>query len=237
MKLCLIWGVLAVLVVSGLSMDATLDNEIPALRKLLNDVSEEHSIPSLLKLPNDVLEVYRASEEFFDSALSSSLADDELYFAVGLLAPFNARKAFPCFDEPEFKARFQLSIEHEKGLRAVSNMPIEQTRVKGDHLVESQFEPTPQMSTYLLQFLVSDFSSKTKNESSTKIRVWAVENSLNYTDFALAGAKTTLKFFENYTRIPYPLPKLAKFFNVNIYILKTGDELGTFAKYGLSVPD
>ncbi|KAK3745901.1 hypothetical protein QZH41_000282 [Actinostola sp. cb2023] len=55
MKLCLIWGVLAVLVVPGLSMDATLEtDEIPALLKLLNDVSEEHDIPSLLMLPNDV---------------------------------------------------------------------------------------------------------------------------------------------------------------------------------------
>ncbi|KAK3730970.1 hypothetical protein QZH41_019576 [Actinostola sp. cb2023] len=55
MKLCLIWGVLAVLVVPSLSMDATLEtDEMPALLKLLNEVSEEHDIPSLLKLPNDV---------------------------------------------------------------------------------------------------------------------------------------------------------------------------------------
>ncbi|KAK3721404.1 hypothetical protein QZH41_018781 [Actinostola sp. cb2023] len=62
------------------------------------------------------------------------------YFAVGL---WNAPKAFPCFDEPEFKAKFQLTIAHDKGLQAVSNMPIYERRVINDHLVESEFKSTP----------------------------------------------------------------------------------------------
>ncbi|KAK3740436.1 hypothetical protein QZH41_015486 [Actinostola sp. cb2023] len=92
------------------------------------------------------------------------------YFAVGMLGLANARKAFPCFDEPEFKAHVWLTITHDKGLQAVSNMPIQRKIVIDDHLVESRFEMTPKMSTYLLQFLVSDFSSFNETtKSGTKV--------------------------------------------------------------------
>ncbi|KAK3728880.1 hypothetical protein QZH41_019793 [Actinostola sp. cb2023] len=154
------------------------------------------------------------------------------YFAVGLFGLWNARKAFPCFDEPEFKAKFQLTIKHDKGLQVVSNMPIK-GRKAVDHLVESRTKPTPQMSTYLLQFLVSDFLFFEGNtKSGTKvccrpysphrlprlgIRVWADENSLNYTNRAFDVTKRTLSFYEEYTGIPYPLPKLDLAFIPNYY--------------------
>ncbi|KAK3721405.1 hypothetical protein QZH41_018782 [Actinostola sp. cb2023] len=92
------------------------------------------------------------------------------YFAAGVFGLWNARKAFPCFDEPEFKAKFRLTIKHDKGLQAVSNMPIQRRIVIDDHPVESIFENTPKMSTYLLQFLISDFSSfEGKTTSGTKV--------------------------------------------------------------------
>ncbi|KAK3730669.1 hypothetical protein QZH41_005477 [Actinostola sp. cb2023] len=144
------------------------------------------------------------------------------YFAAGLLGLRNARKAFPCFDEPEFKAEFQLFITHDKGLQAVSNMPIQRRIVnyKDDHLVDSEFKPTPKMSTYLLQFLVSDFSSfEEKTKCATKIGVWAVENNVNYTCLASSVTKRTLSFFERYTGIQYPLPKLDLAFIPNYYAI------------------
>lgn len=77
----------------------------------------------------------------------------------------DARAAFPCFDEPEFKSQFIVTLVHEKDYKALSNMPVANTISRNDGFLESHFKETVKMSTYLLAFIVCDFAYK---ESHTK---------------------------------------------------------------------
>lgn len=77
----------------------------------------------------------------------------------------DARAAFPCFDEPEFKAQFIVTLVHQKDYKALSNMPVAKVISRDDGFMESHFKETVKMSTYLLAFIVCDFAYK---ESHTK---------------------------------------------------------------------
>lgn len=77
----------------------------------------------------------------------------------------DARAAFPCFDEPEFKAQFIVTLVHEKDFKALSNMPVAKIVSRDDGFMESHFKETVKMSTYLLAFIVCDFAYK---ETHTK---------------------------------------------------------------------
>ena len=77
----------------------------------------------------------------------------------------DARTAFPCFDEPEFKAQFIATLVHHKDYKALSNMPVAKVVSRDDGFMESHFKETVKMSTYLLAFIVCDFAYK---ESHTK---------------------------------------------------------------------
>lgn len=80
----------------------------------------------------------------------------------------DARAAFPCFDEPEFKSKFIVTLVHEKGYKALSNMPVEKVVKRDDGFVESHFEESVKMSTYLLAFIVCDFAYKESHTKSGK---------------------------------------------------------------------
>ena len=81
----------------------------------------------------------------------------------------DARAAFPCFDEPEFKSQFIVTLVHEKGYKALSNMPVERVIVREDDgFVESHFRESVKMSTYLLAFIVCDFVYKESHTKSGK---------------------------------------------------------------------
>lgn len=77
----------------------------------------------------------------------------------------DARAAFPCFDEPEFKSKFIVTLVHQKDYKALSNMPVAKVISRDDGFMESHFEESVQMSTYLLAFIVCDFGYK---EAHTK---------------------------------------------------------------------
>ncbi|KAK2562234.1 Endoplasmic reticulum aminopeptidase 1 [Acropora cervicornis] len=121
----------------------------------------------------------------------------------------DARAAFPCFDEPEFKAQFIVTLVHSKGYKALSNMPELKSVTRDDGFVESHFKESVKMSTYLLAFIVCDFAYK---ESHTKrgnrIRVWSRKDAINSTDLALSVAENVLNYYEKFFNIPYPLPKI-----------------------------
>jgi hypothetical protein len=82
------------------------------------------------------------------------------YLAVSQLEPMGARKAFPCFDEPSFKASFTVSVTHQSHYKAWSNMPAQVSTdypSSGGSLVTTHFMTSLKMSTYLVAFVVSDF--------------------------------------------------------------------------------
>lgn len=84
------------------------------------------------------------------------------YMAVTQFSPTDARRMFPCFDEPLFKATFQTSIIRIPSMIALSNMPLLNTVQQPDNLLMDNFQTTLKMSTYLIAVVVFDFPKQSK---------------------------------------------------------------------------
>lgn len=120
----------------------------------------------------------------------------------------HAREVFPCIDEPEAKATFQLSLEVEPDVMALSNTPVAQHRQTSTHQVY-EFEPSPHMSTYLLAFVVGDLHHVSHTTSrGTQVSVYATRvHTHDKLRFALDAATRSIEFFEDYFGVAYPLAK------------------------------
>ncbi|OGI60173.1 hypothetical protein A2641_03790 [Candidatus Nomurabacteria bacterium RIFCSPHIGHO2_01_FULL_37_25] len=137
------------------------------------------------------------------------ILDKEHHIATTQFEPTDARRAFPCFDEPAQKAIFHISLIIQKGKSAISNtLPVSVSEHEGGYQIV-RFSPTPKMSTYLVAFIVGDFEyleSKTKN--NIKVRVFTTFGKKHQAKFALECAVKTLEFYNEYFNIAYPLPAL-----------------------------
>ncbi len=136
------------------------------------------------------------------------LDDQELALIATQFESHHAREAFPCIDEPEAKATFDLSLLTEIGIDVLGNTPVKNQETNEDVLTTS-FETTPRMSSYLLAFVVGDLqrtSGNTKN--GTEVNIWATKaQPAGSMDFALDAATRSIEFFEDYFDVPYPLAK------------------------------
>lgn len=121
----------------------------------------------------------------------------------------DARRAFPSFDEPALKARFDVTLVIDAGDTAISNTPIVSDTpgpMAGKHTLV--FATTPKMSTYLVAWLVGDFECSAGRSDGVPIRVCATPDKVGLTKFALDAAKWDLHYYDKYFGIKYPLAKL-----------------------------
>src|SRR6266511_2030289 len=119
----------------------------------------------------------------------------------------DARRFFPCWDEPAFRARFQLTVVVAENWLAISNMPIESERkIAGGK--EVRFAPTPPMSSYLNVFVAGELDLIESQVGPTQIRVIARKGKAELGRYALEASAEILKYYNDYFGVPYPLPKL-----------------------------
>jgi aminopeptidase N len=156
----------------------------------------------------------------------------------------HAREAFPCIDEPEAKATFDLTLITRGGIELLSNTPIASQKPvrsagasekragesglmtseatsspeeglaplkksKDEKWLETRFQTTPRMSTYLLAFVTGEMQKKTaRTKSGVDVNAWAtVAQPTESLDYAVEVAVKSIEYFEDYFGVPYPLPK------------------------------
>lgn len=121
----------------------------------------------------------------------------------------DARRFMPSWDEPNFKATFDLSVIAPAGQMVVGNMPVASTGDAGRGLQRVVFQTTPKMSTYLLFMAMGDFDRSTiRGENGTEIGVIAQKGKVEQARFALEASRDVLREYNDYFGVPYPLPKL-----------------------------
>jgi aminopeptidase N len=119
----------------------------------------------------------------------------------------DARRFFPCWDEPVFRARFQLTAVVPENWLAVSNMPIEsEKKVAGGK--EVRFAATPPMSSYLNVFVVGELDFIESRSGPTQLRVIATKGKAEMGRYALEASTQILQYYNDYFGVAYPLPKL-----------------------------
>lgn len=136
---------------------------------------------------------------------------EERYGAVTQFEATDARRAFPCWDEPAVKATFDVTLVVPKDRVALSNMPVKcEAAMDGDsNLKVVQYERTPIMSTYLLAFVVGEYDFiEDKDSDGVLVRVYTPVGKGEQGRFALEVAVKTLPFYKDYFQIAYPLPKM-----------------------------
>ena len=130
-------------------------------------------------------------------------------YAVTQFESTDARRAYPSFDEPAFKATYDVTLVIAAADTAISNSPIETDTpgpAAGKHTLK--FFTTPKMSTYLVAFLVGDFQCSSGESDGVAIRVCSTPDKVALTPYGVEVAKHVLHYYNHYFGIPYPLKKL-----------------------------
>ena len=120
----------------------------------------------------------------------------------------HAREAFPCIDEPEAKATYDITLTAQEPI-ILSNMPVAQETKQADGTTTVRFATTPVMSSYLVAFVTGDLQHvATTTENGTEIAIWSSkDHDIESLVFPLEVAVKTTEFFNDYFGVPYPLPK------------------------------
>jgi aminopeptidase N len=130
-------------------------------------------------------------------------------YALTQLQPADARRFFACFDEPAFKAQFDLIVVVEAHQSAISNgriVSILPGLVPGTKRI--RFDRTPPISTYMLALAVGEFDCLNDRAGSVQVRLCAQPEKIALGRYVLSAAKKSLEYFEDYTGVDYPFDKL-----------------------------
>ncbi|KAM3125651.1 hypothetical protein CJJ07_003693 [Candidozyma auris] len=126
----------------------------------------------------------------------------------------DARRAFPCMDEPALKATFVVHITSDAHYTVLGNTPVEKVEEKGDKKITS-FQRTPIMSTYLLAWALGELEyiegfteDKYFNDKPLPVRIYTTNGYTKDAEFALSLAPRIVDYFSKIFEIKYPLPKL-----------------------------
>ncbi|XP_006812586.1 aminopeptidase N-like [Saccoglossus kowalevskii] len=152
----------------------------------------------------------KTHKETFGFYRSSYVTNGETrHIASTQLEYTDARRVFPCFDEPALKATFDIAVKHRiRRSTVLSNMPNIRNETIGDWNT-AYFNTTPVMSNYLIAVVVTDFECKeTITPNGVKFRVCADEQDLDAMEFALNFGSRCLSYFEEFWGVLFPLPKL-----------------------------
>ncbi len=197
---------------------ATLSGEGHPLRTGTVQMDEEHqrcriSFPAAVPpgiwqlrlvfrgILNDKLRGFYRSSYKDDQGVTHSLAATQFEAT-------DARRAFPCWDEPQFKAVFAVTLAIDPSLTAISNTRIVDDRLEGGKRV-LRFAESMKMSTYLVAFIVGKLESTAAvMAGQTPVRLWSVPGKQHLTAFGHDIAVYSLNFLADYYGIPYPGDKL-----------------------------
>lgn len=136
---------------------------------------------------------------------------EDRYGAVTQFEASDARRSFPCWDEPALKATFDITLVVPKNRVALSNMPVisETDEPSDSNLKVVKYDRSPVMSTYLLAYVVGEYDFvEARDANDVLIRVYTPVGKKEQGQFALDVAVKTLPFYKEYFSIAYPLPKM-----------------------------
>lgn len=140
---------------------------------------------------------------------SYTIGSEKRWAAATQFEATDARRAFPCFDEPDMKARFNIVLNIPENLVALSNTSVAQSVSVGDGMIRVSFLETKLLPTYLVAFAVGDFESiAAKDKNGVSLRVWTTPGKKDQGKFALDFGVKALEYFTEWYRVPYPWEKL-----------------------------
>lgn len=201
--------------VSGITYDKQSERVSLAFSQEIAPADVVLSINFTGTMNNAMAGFYRSKYKPVGEPSTDTPKEDDFYYMLSTqFESCDARRAFPCFDEPNLKSTFDFEIEVPKRQTALSNMPVQSERDGNKPgLKFVTFEKTPVMSTYLLAWAVGDFeyveamTERKYQGKSIPVRVYTTRGLQDQARFALECAHRTIDYFSEVFEIEYPLPK------------------------------